>query len=350
MKKKLIVLLLLASAILHGIPAAGAASPLCFVAMNDTIPLTLTRGEAPFYSENKLYIPYTAFNVSPNGVGATYNPQKSTFVLFNRDQTLIFRLDQDLYTDSAGKEYPVKVVFRGGMLYVPANVLQHFDLSVILLYSRQGHAIVRFLNGSQVYDDGTFVAQAENLINRAAAEYEARGDTYSGELLSPQGGNGEDPLTNTDPVQVYPALLGSALTEETLSAMDALQVKASFFLTDTEILSNRALVRKAYAAGHTVALTADPAERDFEAALRRANDALQSVLFYRTVFVLVPASVTWGSPNYCIVSEGRPLTIEAVMESLQQPQLYVIRDNGAGILQAFSEAGAVLLRLKETTF
>ncbi len=50
MKKRLLALVLLAALVLACTPGAQAAGSLCFVAVNDTIPLTLPGSEAPYYS------------------------------------------------------------------------------------------------------------------------------------------------------------------------------------------------------------------------------------------------------------------------------------------------------------
>ncbi len=349
MKKRLVSLLLLAAILLTMISGAGATVPICFVAMNDTIPLNLKGGATPYYTNGKLYLPYTAFNISPNGVGATYNVEQQTFVLFNANEQLIFDLERDVYTDKREKSYDVDVAYRSGMLYVPASVCSHFGLSVTLLTSRGGYSIIRFTNGQQVYDDGTFVAQAENLINRAAQEY-AQELELQGQGQQP---GAEDPV-ETDPVEagpieVYLAFKGDAVSQDTLDALEKLGVRAAFFLTEEQILMERDLVRAIYAAGHTVGITG-PGEGNWNDALVRANDALDRVLFCRSVFAMVPAGVSITLNSVHAMTEPVPVTMEELLSSAQEPQLYVVSSGALGVIASLANTGASILKLRETTF
>ena len=52
---------------------ALAEGDLLFVAVNDSIPLTLTA--LPYESSSGIYVPYTAFDASPGGVIPAYNAQ-----------------------------------------------------------------------------------------------------------------------------------------------------------------------------------------------------------------------------------------------------------------------------------
>lgn len=350
MKKRLISLLLIVVLLITAMPMARAIVPLCFVAMNDTIPLTLKGGAAPYYSSGTLYLPYTAFDISPNGVGATYNVEKNTFVLFNANETLIFDLDQDVYTDKRDKEYQVDVAFRSGMLYVPAKVTSHFGLSVTMLNSRAGYPIIRFTNGGQVYDDGTFVAQAENLINRAAQEYEE-------ELASQQPGPGtetENPVQEEPeergPVEVYLAFKGDAVSASTLDNLMEHGIRAAFFLTEEQILLESELVREIYAAGHMVGVTVSPDEGNAEDALLRANDALDRVLFYRSVLAMLPAGVAVDLACFHTISEPVPKTVEELLTTAQEPQLYVVGSGAPGVIASLVNVNATILKLRETTF
>ena len=99
MKKRLLALVLLAALVLACTPGAQAAGSLCFVAVNDTIPLTLPGSEAPYYSGGVLYLPYTAFNANPGGAVVSYNVDQGTFVLFNRTSRLVYDLEAGTVAD-----------------------------------------------------------------------------------------------------------------------------------------------------------------------------------------------------------------------------------------------------------
>ena len=350
MKKRVLSLVLVLVLLITAMPAARAIVPICFVAMNDTIPLSLKGGAAPFYNSGTLYLPYTAFNISPNGVGATYNTQLNTFVMFNANETLIFDLEKDTYTDKRDKEYEVDVIFRSGILYVPAKVTSHFGLSVTMLNSRAGYPIIRFTNGEQVYDDGMFVAQAENLINRAAQEYEA-------ELAAQNPGPGtetEDPVEEEPeergPVEVYLAFKGDAVSDNTLHKLKEEEIRAAFFLTEEQILMDRELVREIYAGGHMIGITVAPDTYDVADSLLRANDALDRVLFCRSVLAMLPPGVPVELDCLHVISEPEAKTVEELLSTAQEPQLYVVGSGAPGVIASLLNVNATFLKLRETTF
>lgn len=69
---------------------ALADGELFFVAVNDTIPLTLS--VFPTYSGGTLYVPYQVFDSQPCGVTPSYNQAKQTYVLLSRTRQMIFDL------------------------------------------------------------------------------------------------------------------------------------------------------------------------------------------------------------------------------------------------------------------
>lgn len=350
MKKRVLSLMLAAVLLFSVIPAAQAIAPLCFVAMNDTIPLSLKDGVEPYYSGSILYLPYTAFNISPNGVGAAYNVKMNTFVLFNTNETLLFDLGENTYTDKRGQEYRVDVAYRSGLLYVSSSVLSHFGLSVTLLYSRAGYPIIRFTNGEQVYDDGTFVAQAENLITRAAQEYEKEQQGQSPESETNVTAPEDETPELRMPTEVYLAFRGDAVSETTLEKLAEYELEAAFFLTEEQILLERDLVRAIYAAGHTIGITAAPGESDQQDALRRADDALDRVLFFRTALALLPSDSAVESERFHILREPALVSVEELLAGAQASRLYVVSSGAPGVIASLANGEASVLRLLETTF
>ncbi len=347
MKKRLLAFVLMLSLLFCMLPGVSGLSPLCFVATNDSVPLVLSGGEAPYYSGSRLYIPHNAFNASPNGVGASYNAEKNTFVLFNRDQTLIFNLKEKTYTDKANKTYQTDLLFRGGIVYLPASVAGHFGLSVTLLFSRYGYPILRFTDGGQVYDDGTFVAQAENLISRAAEEYERNSQSFHD---NPDGLIGQENDASKNKTNVYLAFTGEAVNAETLEMLENMSVHGAFFLTEEQILADRQLVRDIYAAGHTVGLTVKDDEWEIASALQRANEALDQVLFCRSVFILLPRGLSFQTKSYRVLPEPSPDTVENILNKPHGENLFVVRSGAPAIIAEFAKGGATLLRLRETSF
>lgn len=349
MKKRLLVLLLTAAMLWQLIPGASAVPALCFVAMNDAVPVTLTDGSAPYYNKGTLYIPYTAFQVSPNGTGASYNAEKETFVLFNSREMLIFDLQAQTYTDNAKQVFSVDLAYRGGVLYFPASVCSHFGLSVTMLTSRAGYPIIRFTNGEQVYDDGMFVAQAESLINHVAQEYQT-GDSQQPDAQGQQTEEGDQPEEENPPAEIYLAFAGDAVSAETVRKLSEHGIRAAFFLTEAQITLERDLVRAIYAGGHTIGVTVSGQEADVRAALEAANEELDDVLFCRTVLALLPSGYPAEDATYHILTEPSQPTVEEALAIHETPQLLVIRSGALGIIESFVSGGATLPQLLETTF
>lgn len=346
MKKRFLALLILAALLVPVLSGVQAATSLCFVAVNDSVPLTLTDGAAPYYNGGKLYVPYTAFHANPNGVGASYNAEKKTFVLFNKEQMLIFDLDAGTYTDNRDQQYSVSLTTKGGVLYVPAKVAEHFGLYVTMLTSHSGYPIIRFTNGGQIYDDGMFVAQAENLIAHVASQHkQGAGGSYTeinGEN-SNEKGNG-----TAEPVQIYLAFAGDAVSENTLLKLKRYGVYAAFFVTEEQLLNQRQLIRKIYAAGHTVGLTTEPGEANPMDGLVRGNEAMDQVLFCRTVLALLPSGQQ--TEQFRVLAD--PGYTRAPADILKEPNrahLYVLRSDPSEALEAFYQGDAALLQLLETS-
>jgi len=350
MKKRLICLLLAIVLLVGVCPTTQAAVPICFVAMNDTIPVTLKGGAAPYYTNGTLFLPHTAFLASPNGVGASYNMEQNTFVLFNAGETLIFDLENKTYQNKNKEVFNVEVSYRSGLLYVSAKVVSHFGLSVTMLTSRGGYSIIRFTNGEQVYNDGTFVAQAENLINRAAQEYEAELAALGPGIDPVTEIPNEEPPEERGPIEVYLAFTGNAVEQETVDQLKEHEAKAAFFLTEDQILKDRDLVREIYANGHTIGITAAPEESDISGALVRANEALDRVLFCRTVLALLPAGTTADNPSLHTISRPVYKSMEELLITAETPELYVVDSGALGVIASLESVNASILKLCETTF
>ena len=343
-------MLLVAALMIAMIPPVRAVENLCFVAMNDTIPTTLKNNGIPYYVDSRLYIPFTSFNASPNGVGASYNVEKNTFVLYNAYETLLFDLENDTYSNTGGDEFEVEVAFRSGLLYIPASVVSHFGLFVTLLFSHDGYPIIRFTNGDQVYDDGMFVAQAESLIVRAAQEYEKELTAQIWQpVVEPEEPEPEPPEP-VAPIEVYLAFKGEAISAYTLERLEIHRVRAAFFLTEAQIVQERELVRAIYAAGHTIGIAPAPEDPDVADALLRANDALDSILFFRSVLALVPTDAEVDVSGLHLLRETETMSVVDLIETVKEPQLYVVDSGAAGVIASLVNAGAAILKLRETTF
>ncbi len=120
---------------------------------------------SPTYSGGTLYVPYQVFDSQPCGVTPSYNQTKQTYVLLSRTRQMIFDLAAGTVSDESGSVSTANVLYRSGILYLPLTFCaSHFGLKTTMLESAGGYQILRFTDGSEVYDDSLFVEKAENLI------------------------------------------------------------------------------------------------------------------------------------------------------------------------------------------
>jgi len=380
MKKRLLACVLalcLLAALLPGAPAR--AVELSFVAVNDTIPLTLTGSGAPFRSSGELYVPYTVFNLPALGVLVSYRSGDSTLSLYGDGDRLTFDLLNGTVQDGRGNTRAATCLASGGIPFLPASLCTSaFSLGLSELRSRGGYPVFRFTTGSQVYDDSLFIEKAENLISYRVSQYltpaapaesapepvPPAAEPVQPEPPAPQPAGTELPADERDgdpdeepeeeepePATVYLAVSGTADAEAALNALSRAGVRAAFFLSAAEIAENGPLVRRIAAAGHTLGLRAGPDE-DAETALRAANDALGLVLHEKSVLALLPAAgAETAGGAYCVVREpAEPLDAAGAAQSYGQTVLLLL--TGGEVPAALAVLGgeaSVLPQLRETS-
>ena len=250
MKKRFFALLLvlaLLPASVSGVRATGLA---CFVGVNNTL-TALSGSGMPYYENGVLYIPYTAFHAEPGGVFVAYDEAGKTLALSQIYVRLIYDLAAGTVTDETGNAQSVSVSYRDGLLYIPATqAASHFGLSVTLLESQSGCSIIRFTDGSQTMDDAEFVVRSETLISIILENNGQQPEGEDPENPGPDDGpDGENPAQE-QPATVYLAFTGEAVSTATLGHLRALELQATFFLTQAQLLDNVELARSIYAEGH----------------------------------------------------------------------------------------------------
>ena len=349
MKKRFFALLLvlaLLPASVSGVRATGLA---CFVGVNNTL-TALSGSGMPYYENGVLYIPYTAFHAEPGGVFVAYDEAGKTLALSQIYVRLIYDLAAGTVTDETGNAQSVSVSYRDGLLYIPATqAASHFGLSVTLLESQSGCPIIRFTDGSQTMDDAEFVVRSETLISIIL---ENNGQQPEGEDPenpgTDDGPDGENPAQE-QPATVYLAFTGEAVSTATLGHLRALELQATFFLTQAQLLDNVELVRSIYAEGHRIGLAVEPGTEDVEAALEAANEALDAAVFARSVFALLPADAPEPA-GYRIIREPETLPTAADLPAEpSQPQLLICRDNVLETLETLVGMDASMPQLLETS-
>lgn len=354
MKKRVIAALLLFAVVIAILPGAEASGSLFFVGVNDEIPLLLPGDTAAYYANGQLYAPYTVFDAAPGKISVSYSVEQETLVLFTMSQRVVFDLKNGTMTDRSGSETSVDTIYRNGILYLPVEqTVRCFGLQVSLLSSKTGCVILRFTNGSEIYDNEKFLDRSELFVSHMLDSY---GGLSSGEIQSTAPPEQQEPQTpeETGDAVIYLAFAADAVSLQTLKDLEAMEdvtgvaVQAVFFLTQEQILEERDLVRQIYAEGHTLGLTVDAPQNDLADALARANDALDEAVFCRSLLVLLPQNADAPS-GYCAFYPEADNSLEAMLEQPEVGHLLVCRSDAAELLAQLMERSVSLQPLLETT-
>ena len=349
--RKLVCLLLALALLLVLAPAAGAEGNLFFVAVNDTIPVTLT--SLPYTSGGVVYVPYTAFDARPGGVVTAYNATAQTFVLFTKDSRLVFDLATGETSDENQNTSTQTALFRNGLLYIPlVFCASHFGLKVSMLESQDGYPVLRFTTDSEVYDDSLFIEKAENLIAYRVTQQSSASDPADHPQAHPDAPaqNPADDPQETVPATVYLVFQNVEFMQENADLLADYQLRGTFFLTAEEIRENPDLVRDLYAQGHILGVTAAEDAADLAAALDEANDALDAVLELRTLLALLPDAAEADRLDGYRIFEAKNmlLSVENAVEHPEAAHILLCSGNAAQALSALRAANANIRLLRET--
>lgn len=369
MRKKRAVGLLLALALAVALMPPSRAAELAFVAVNDTIPTTLSGGGMPFHLGGTLYLPYSAFNQQQLGVFVSYRGDEGIVSMIGAPEQLTFDLNHNTVTDKRGNVQDVTLMVSGGQVFLPASVFTAaFNVSISELTSRSGYSVIRMTNGNQVYDDALFLEKAENLISYRVDQYLSPNTPPPQPAAKPAVSVPTAPVTaapedktdegeseeeeEPDPATVYLAVYGLTGAEEALDALAEEGWTAAFFLSEGEIAENGALLRRIAAAGHVLGLWV-PEQTEPEEALRRANDALDQVIHEKTLLVLLPEAERGGKLEDAYSAyylPETPLTAAEAAEAGGQTRLLAMKGpevrEGLAVLR---ENDAMVHPLRETT-
>ena len=357
MKKRLAALaLILCALFLCLAPLHAEAADLYFVAVNDTVPLTLTTDVAPFYSGSALYAPRSVFQISGLGITPSYNDSGKTLTLFSRSRRIVFYLEENRTVDENGQELSLTAIQRSGTIYLPVSACaSHFGIGVSYLTSGDGYRILRFTTGSQIYDDTLFLEKAANLIAFRVQQYQAEQTPQpkppDNTTPEPSGPVTPQPPEEPDqePPTVYLAVLGAEEMERNLSLVASRSLPAAFFLTEKEIRDHPDLVCAVRAAGYPVGLTAEPEEQEPMESLRRANEALDALIQEKTLLAMLPRTVKNAVNGYFTLDEDLAVSASGAVRRAGLNSLVLLRDDGASILNSLRTAEARFRQLRETS-
>ena len=349
MKRRRILSLLLIVAMLACLCVpVSAGGELFFVAVNDTIPLTLT--VFPTYSGGTLYVPYQVFDSQPCGVTPSYNQTRQTYVLFNRSRQMLFDLAAGTVSDESGSVSTANVLYRSGILYLPLTFCaSHFGLKTTMLESAGGYQVLRFTDGSEVYDDSLFVEKAENLIAYRVRQNQSGSQSPERPTDRPNSGSQgtqEPSAAEKKPATVYLAFTGSETMRASMAALETYKLHGTFFLTEAEILADPSLVFELLAAGHSIGITAGEDDADLSGALTRANDALCALTCQKTLLALLPAEAE-APDSYCVFHAPSSPVSAADAAASETAHLLVCSENTEADLYTLFSAEARVLQLLE---
>ena len=240
--------------------------------------------------------------------------------------------------------------YSGGTLYVPYQVFDS-GLKTTMLESAGGYQILRFTDGSEVYDDSLFVEKAENLIAYRVRQSQSGSQPQEKPTDRPNNGaqgTQEQPATEKKPATVYLAFTGSETMRDSMAALETYNLHGTFFLTEAEIRSDPSLIFELLAAGHALGVTAGEDEEDISAALARANDALCALTCQKTLLALLSANAE-APDGYCAFYAPDSPVSAADAAASETAHLLVCSENAEADLYTLFSAKAHVLQLLETT-
>ncbi len=341
-----LLLCLLLSLIL---PASGAGS-LYLVAVNDSLPFSLSDSTMPFYSDGTLYLPYSIFDATALNTVAVYSAKARTLSLSNNDgPRLLFNLYDGTVETEEHYLYAVSTISRNGTIYIPAvYTLHHFGYNVASMTSSGGYVVLRITTGSQIYDDALFLEKANNMIEYRVSQYLSAGTGSTGAVsgtVSPT-----DPVDSHTPANVYLAFTGTEQIADLNATLQRLGLNASFFFTEKELTASPTQILELAAAGHTIGIRLTGSEPDPVAAVEQANVALDRILQTKTLCVLTPARMqnTALQNAYFVIQENSRTPAAAAANEGGSLLVCSSTANGQIALNTLLQGECTISRIRET--
>ncbi len=297
MKRIICLVLIVALAAVLCLPVMAA--DIWFIAVDDSIPVTLTGSGVPFYYNSQLYIPYTSFDSDTLNVFSIYDSSQNILAMYNIDHRLTFDIDAGTVTNLAGDSASVAALSRNGTYYVPVfYVASYFGLGCSLLEGSGGYPIVRLTSGSEIYDNDKFITQSKALVESRASQYLSENPVTTSSqpqqspvpsaqpTVSPQQPEvtveePEDPITVPDVALFLPGTSFDTVCDSLGS------VPAVFTYTVDSLEGSDDEVRAILCAGYSIAIELDMSDlgHALEAA-SRFNQLLDEMSCTKTMLIL----------------------------------------------------------------
>ncbi len=274
MKKRFLVLLLAAVLLITAVPlSAQATSDICFVAVNDTLPESISFA---YVKDAVTYVPCAA--LGSFRIYNLYDSNISTVLIYTSSQQVTIDMKQGIATDKDGVEYSATAIYRNGQVYVPAQfICSMFGLNASYIEGVGYGDICRITDGTEVLGDTLFLSAATNQMR---TRYQAYQDSIASTPAPSHSPAPEEPEPHDD-VTIYLSFLGSP-TGYLLNLLKNYDISAAFFLTGEDILTHPDIVRRIVGEGHMVGIYC--ADGSLQS-LTTASDLLFEAAHVRTVLV-----------------------------------------------------------------
>ncbi len=229
-----------------------------FTAVNDKL-MPLNAETMPFWSNNTLYVCYTAFDKTDLDVQYIRNYSMGLAVLYTSKNGLYFDLAGRTVYDKNDVYYNGSAIEKNGYVFFPLDlVCRYFGLS----WSQNDTAtvpLIRIKSDTVVLDDRSFISAAATMMASRYAEYEKIVNASKQEDEKPPKEPDKDPVVSPPPIYAADGqklyLILSGRTEEAVrGAMDVMGDRGATFLLTVQQMENGDLVRALLGNGHSIAL------------------------------------------------------------------------------------------------
>lgn len=229
-----------------------------FTAVNDKL-MPLNAETMPFWSNNTLYVCYTAFDKTDLDVQYIRNYSMGLAVLYTSKNGLYFDLAGRTVYDKNDVYYNGSAIEKNGYVFFPLDlVCRYFGLS----WSQNDTVtvpLIRIKSDTVVLDDRSFISAAATMMASRYAEYEKIVNASKQEDEKPPKEPDKDPVVSPPPIHAADGqklyLILSGRTEEAIrGAMDVMGDRGATFLLTVQQMENGDLVRALLGNGHSIAL------------------------------------------------------------------------------------------------
>lgn len=305
------ICLILVFALFSAFIPASAAGDIWFIAVDDTIPLTLTGGQTPFYSGGLLYVPCSAFDSDVLSVFYRFDSSSNILSMYNDNNRIIFDLNVGTVLLKDGTEQNTSALSKNGAVFVPVYfVSSSFGIGCVELEGSGGYPIIRLTTGNEIYDDDKFVTQSKNLVDDRVSKYlssvqtpeptptptpsvslppaasETPSPSHPPEEFSPPEDEPSEPSAPEIPDGVDCALFIDGSNYSGLTDVIG-RTSAIFTFTPDSLAGADETVRAIIAAGYDIALALDISDTDAALSdLASCNQSLRRMAMYKSMMVV----------------------------------------------------------------